>query len=391
MRRYALQDVRIVDLAGYIAGAYTSGLLADMGAQVDKVESFDGDAFRGIAAGFQSWNRGKRGIVLNLRTQEGREALHRMVGRADVVVENYRHGVAERLGADYETLRGVNPRIIYCTVTAYGARGDYASVPGFDPLFQAMSGAMAYQGGPDAPPVFLRVAISDYAAAIMAAWGVVMALYHRRRTGQGQHVEVCLMNSVVAVQAGEFLFTQGVPWTSPRVDDLSLAPPQALGIDATHRLYRARDAWLYLACDTPEQWRQLCQAIGQPGLDALWTSEGQRQEEAMAGALAQTLAQRPAEEWLRRLGQAKLKAAPLPLTRELSESEDMLARGLTLEVDSPEYGALRQGMPPFSFSATPASVQRPAPMLGQHTSEILAELGYSPAEIMALRQKRVIP
>ncbi|MBI2171660.1 MAG: CoA transferase [Chloroflexi bacterium] len=386
-----LQGIRIVDLAGYIAGAYTSSLLADLGAQVDKVESFEGDAFRGIVAGFQAWNRGKRGIVLNLRTTEGKKALYRMVGRADVVVENYRHGVAQRLGADYETLREVNPRIIYCTVTAYGTRGPFAGVPGFDPLFQAQSGAMAYQAGPDNPPVFLRVAISDYAASLLAAWGIVLALYHRRRTGQGQRVETCLMNSVVAVQAGEFLFQNGSPWTSPRAAGEPAFPGQALGVDSTHRLYRTLDAWLYLACDTPAQWQRLCVALDRSDLAPLWPEDGQVQEEAIAAALASILTQNTADHWIRLMREADLKAAPLVTTQELARSAELKAWGLSFEVESPEYGQLRQGAPPFAFSDTPPAVQRPAPMLGQHTEEILQELGYSSDQVRSLRQGRVIP
>lgn len=391
MRTYALDDIRVVDLAGYIAGAYASGLLADLGAHVDKVESFEGDAFRGIVAGFQSWNRGKRGIVLNLRTDEGREVLHRMVRRADVVLENYRQGVAQRLGADYETLKRVNPRIVYCTVTAYGTQGSYAGVPGFDPLFQAQSGAMAYQGGvPDHPegsvenpPVFLRVAISDYTAAITAAWGVCMALYHRRRTGEGQRVETALMNSVIATQPGEFLFQDGVPWSSPRVD--------SLGTDATHRLYRAKDGWLYLACDTPEQWKVLCDAIEKPEVASLWVEDGARRDDAITQALASELGGRPAGHWIRALEHSKLKVTELRTTREFSRDESNLEQGLTLEIESPEYGRLRQSKPPFGFSRTPGTVRRPAPVLGQHTAEILGELGYREAEVQTLREKRVVP
>ncbi len=384
MRKHALAGINVVDLAGYIAGAYASGLLADMGAQVTKVESWDGDAFRGIVAGFQAWNRGKRGMVLNLRAQEGKEALYRMVREADVVVENYRHGVAQRLGVDYDTLRGVNPRIIYCTVTAYGTQGDYAQTPGFDPLFQAMSGAMAYQGGHGNPPTFLRVAISDYSAAIMAAWGVAMALFHRARTGEGQRVETCLMNAAMSVQSGEFLFTNEVPWSSPRVD--------ALGLDATHRLYMAQDAWLYLSCDTADQWRQLCAAIGRDDLAGLWVGDvATMRSDAITEALATVLAQHPASYWIERLRQRGLKVAPMRNTQEISRDPEMQAQGLMLDLESPEYGPLKEIEPAFRMSWTPGTVQGPATMLGQHTDEVLRELGYSEADINDLRAKLVIP
>ncbi|MEE2700999.1 MAG: CoA transferase [Chloroflexota bacterium] len=391
MRVNALDDVKVVDLAAYIAGAYASGLLADLGAQVDKIESFEGDAFRGIVAGFQSWNRGKRGIVLNLRTQEGREVLYRMVERADVVVENYRHGVAQRLGADYETLRAINPRIIYCTVTAYGTRGPNAGVPGFDPLFQSLSGAMEYQGGANRPPSFLRIAISDYSAAIMAAWGVCMALYHRARTGQGQRVETALMNSVVAVQAGEFLFRNKEPWNSTRVG--------TFGIDATHRLYKASDAWLYLACDTPTQWKQLCIAIDHPELVSLWETVTSKEEIAITNSLTTILPERSADVWIQLLAQSKfnpltseqVKLTGLRTSQEFSRDPRHLEQGLIIDVDSPEYGPLKESGPPFTFSETPGIVRRSAPMLGQHTAEILSELGYTKDQISALKDVQAIP
>jgi len=386
-----LAGVRVVDLAGYIAGAYCGALLAHLGAQVDKVESFEGDAFRDMAAGFQSWNLGKRGVVLNLRTQEGREALYRMVRRADVVVENYRHGVAQRLGVDYETLRQVNPSIIYCTNTAYGTQGPLASTPGFDPLFQAMSGAMEYQAGPGNPPAFLRVAVSDYAASLLSAWGIVMALYHKKRTGEGQRVETCLMNTVVAIHAAEFLFRNGVPWDSPRAQGHPAFLGQTLGVDATHRLYPTKSGWLYLAIDTPEEWARLCNLLGRPEAAALWTEAGGRQDVAVADVLAGALAGRSAAEWVRLLQGAGLKAALAPTTLEQSTSQDLLDWGLTFDVESPEYGTLRQGAPPFAFSDTPAAVQGPAPKLGQHTEEVLLELGYSIQEIQAMREKRVLP
>ncbi len=380
MRKHAMEGVKVVDLAGYIAGAYASSLLADMGAQVVKVESWEGDAFRGIGPGFQSWNRGKRGIVLNLRTDEGREVLHRMVREADVVLENYRHGVARRLGADYETLREVNPQIIYCTITAYGTRGSDAETLGFDPLFQAMSGAMAYQGEPGNPPTFLRVAISDYSGAIMAAWGVSMALFHRARTGQGQWVETCLLNSAISVQAGEFMFTQGRPWTSSRVE--------TLGMDATHRFYEARDGWLYLACDTADQWRVLCQVLKREDLVSLWPQDGERQEEPITEALAALLADGTVEEWVGRLQLTGVKAA---LVRTMQEASSILRdQDMIVDVESPEYGSISLSGLAFQMSETPGVAQGPAPTLGQHTAEVLRELGYTGSEVQSLFDKKVV-
>jgi crotonobetainyl-CoA:carnitine CoA-transferase CaiB-like acyl-CoA transferase len=372
--------VKVVDLAGYIAGAYASGLLADMGAQVVKVESFEGDAFRGIGPGFQSWNRGKRGIVLNLRTDDGREVLHRMVREADVVLENYRHGVARRLGVDYEALREINPQIIYCTVTAYGTRGADAETPGFDPLFQAMSGAMAYQGGPGNPPTFLRVAISDYTGAIMAAWGVAMALFHRARTGEGQWVETCLLNAVISAQAGEFMFSQGAPWTSPRAEDT--------GVDAAHRMYEAEDGWLYLACDTADQWWVMCRTLEREELVSLWPQHGERQDEPFTEALAALLAGGTVEHWVGLIQQSGVKVAPV---RTMQEAGSMLRdQDMIVDVESPEYGPISLSGVAFRMSETPGVAQGPAPSLGQHTADVLRELGYTSAEVQSLRDKKIV-
>ena len=381
MRKHAFDGIKVIDLAAYIAGAYCSCLLGDMGAQVVKVEPLEGDGYRGNATGFQACNRGKRGLALNLRAPEGREVLYRMAQGVDVLVENYRPGVAQRLGADYETLRKVNPRIIYCTVTGYGTQGSYTEAPGFDPLFQAMSGAMTYQGGVGNPPVYLRIAVSDYAAAILAAWGVAMALFHRARTGQGQRVETCLLNAIIAAQAGEFLFADGVPWTSPRID--------SLGIDAAHRLYRAQDTWLYLACDTPDQWRQLCDSLGREDLAFLWEEEEDRKDDRIAQELEGILAEGTAEHWIGRLTQAGIKTALARTGREASRDPAMQEQGLILDLESPDHGPLKQSNLAFRLSETPGKVWGPAPALGQHTDEVLRELGYSDAEVQALRDKRV--
>ena len=243
----------MVDLAAYIAGSYCSSLLADMGARVVKVESPAGDGFRAMGGAFQGWNRGKRAMVLNLLTDEGRDILYRMVGEADVVMENYRPGVAKKLGADYESLKAVNPSIIYCTVTGYGMTGPYIEKPAFDPLLQAESGAMAAQGGEGNPPVYLRIAMTDYAASILAAYGVAAALFHRARTGQGQRLETSLLNAAIAVQAGEFLSYPGKE-PSPRVD--------SLGLSSTYRLYQAEDGWFFLSCSDDESWRKVCEVLG---------------------------------------------------------------------------------------------------------------------------------
>ena len=206
---HALEGVRVVDLTNYIAGSLCGMMLADYGADVVKVESLEGDSFRTFGLDFTGWNRGKRSIALDLKREEGRRILRELAARADVVVENFRYGVAQRLGADYDTLAGQSPRLVYCTIAGFGVDGPRAEKPAFDPLFQARSGAMAVQGGPGQPPVFLSAAITDYSAALLATFGIATALFDRERSGQGQRVVTSLTNATIAGQSGSFVFYEG--------------------------------------------------------------------------------------------------------------------------------------------------------------------------------------
>ncbi|MDW8120263.1 MAG: CoA transferase [Chloroflexota bacterium] len=371
-----LEGIRVVDLAMYIAGAYCSALLADLGAEVVKVEPPTGDPFRPNAGAFQGWNRGKRGMVVDLTRPQGREVLARLVGRADVVVQNYRPGVAERLGADEASLRRINPRIIYCTVTGYGPHGPFSDRPAFDPLLQAQSGAMRAQGH---PPVFLRVAITDYAAAMLGAWGVVLALWHRARTGQAQRVDSCLLNAAFAIQAGEFFFAPAKPRPTP-IDQVGTGPG--------YRLYQARDGWLFVACTEAAQWRALWRTLGmEPPPPAEGdTPEGRR----LCTLLEERFRQGEVAQWLSLLTQAGVPCAPARLSQDLFGERVLWESGRLVEHIAAEVGTVHQVGLTFHFSQTPGRLWGAAPALGQHTDEVLRELGYTEAEVHALRQGRAV-
>src|SRR5947208_7686506 len=193
-----LDGIRVVDLTSYIAGSYAAMMVADLGAHVVKVESLEGDSFRELP-GFYGWNRGKRSIALNLKTAEGREVVERLARASDVLMENWRPGVADRLGVGHERLSALNPRLIYCSVTAFGSTGPYADRPGFDPLLQAMSGMMALQGF-GGPPQYLRIAVTDYYTASLAAQAMLTGLFVRERTGRGQRVETSLLHGALSLQ-----------------------------------------------------------------------------------------------------------------------------------------------------------------------------------------------
>jgi len=385
-RTYALEGVRVVDLTNYIAGSLCGMLLADYGADVIKVESLEGDSFRTFGLGFMGWNRGKRSIAVDLKREEGRRILRELAARADVVVENFRYGVAARLGADYETVARQNPRLVYCTIAGFGVDGPYAEKPAFDPLFQARSGAMAAQGGRGQPPVFLSAAITDYSAALLATYGIAAALFERERSGQGQRVVTSLTNATIAGQPGSFVFYEGAP-PDPQ------GGPDFLGPSAVVRSYQASDGWLFLACRREEHWTALARVLGRPEL-----AQRQSWEAAAAapadGPLGETLAsifrQDPLATWLARLDGAGVPCAPVPSLQQILRDEHLEANALMTDCDHPQWGHIRQTGLLVKLSRTPGCIQRRAPLLGEHTREVLADLGLSEEETAHLREGGII-
>jgi len=374
-----LDGIRVCDLTGYIAGSYAAMMLADLGAAVVKVESLQGDAFRELP-GFYGWNRGKRSVAVNLKTAEGRAIVERLAAGSDVVMENMRPGVAERLGLGEAALRAENPRLIYCSVTAFGSTGPYAGRPGFDPVLQAMGGLMELQGF-GGPPQYLRIPVTDYYAAALAAQAVLTALFVRERTGRGQRVETSLLHAVLALQSGTVVQYPGKP--SLRLDN------------PTYRLYRAGDGeWLFLACGNQAFWEKLCTALGLPHLAgdprfASWLLRMQNRE-ALLPALEATFAARPRAHWLALLAAHDIPAAPVqPLTAFL-EDPAVRHHGMVREYDHPEVGRLTLMGQPLVFSATPTRDPGPPPTLGQHTDAVLRELGHDATAIADLRRRGVV-
>ena len=383
---FALEGVRVVDLTNYIAGSLCPMFLADYGAQVTKVEPLEGDSFRMFGLGFMGWNRGKRSITLDLGQEEGQRLLRELVGQADVVVENFRPGVAQRLGADYETLVQVNPHIIYCTVAGHGESGPYATRPAFDPLLQARSGAMAAQGGRGQPPVFLDVAITDYSAALLATYGIAAALYERERSGEGQRVVTSLTASTIAGQSGSFIFYEGKP-QEPE------GGPDFLGPSAAYRCYQAADGWLFLACRSEEQWQALADVVGRPELaqDHSWETAAAASAEGRLGRMLEGIFRADTvHKWLARLDGAGVPCAPILGPLDLLTDEHLLANELITEHKHPQWGLIRQTGLLAKLSHTPGRLQGPSPNLGQHTDEVLAELGYDQSKIVRLREGRIV-
>jgi crotonobetainyl-CoA:carnitine CoA-transferase CaiB-like acyl-CoA transferase len=382
-----LQGVVVLDFASYIAGTLGPMILAQLGATVIKVESLQGDAFRSFGFGFLGWNQGKRGLAVNLNSAEGRTVVYDLVQKADVVVENLRPGATKRYGIDYPTLSRLNPKLIYATVTAFGSSGPDHDYPGFDPLLQSRSGIMRAQGGHGHPPFYLTCGICDYAAALLTAYGVTAALYARKRTGKGQHVETSLLNASMAVQSGNFISYPGRP-------DMENGAPDLWGTNAVYRIYPTADSSLFLAVVEPGHWGRLCEALNNPDLLRRYNL-AQAQQEPVEGVVGQMLAAvfagKTTVEWLTQLDSAGVPCAPVLALPPLFNDEHVAANELLTTHVHPQWGEVRQTGILTKFSRTPAVLPYVAPLLGQHTTEVLQELaGYKQEKIARLLESGAI-
>lgn len=392
----ALDGIRVIDCSRVLAGPFCAMLLADLGADVIKVEdTATGDESRtwpphtgGESAAFLVINRNKRDLTLDLKTPEGVDVLKRLVKDADVLIENFRTGTMESFGLGGDVLSALNPRLVYCTISAFGRSGPRADGAGYEALMQAFSGIMSITGEPGGPPVRSGVSFLDLTTGILCAFGVVSALHHRERSGRGQRVEGCLLETAVALlnyHAEGYL--------------LSGAVPKALGSShpslSPYRNFRCRDGqWVFIAGANDRFWQRLAAALG---LDAMATDprfavnvERVKHRAELEGALETAIAGYDREELLKRLEAAGVPATPVNTVDQVMDDPQTVARGIIERVTHPNLGEIPVLGTPLKFSAMRPGVRRPAPLHGQHTDEILAEHGYAADEIAALRSKRVI-
>lgn len=380
-----LAGITVIDLSAYIAGPYGCALLADLGAEVIKVEPPGGDTLRHypstLAAegrAFLGVNRSKRDIVIDLKKPEGRAILHRLVQDADVLVHNFRPSVPARLGIDYLSLKAVTPDLIYCSLTGYGETGPLAEKAGYDQVLQSITGICTFQGeGKDGPEIVYGSVVDFYAAALLSN-AVVAALYHRERTGQGQSISVSLLNAAIAMQATRFVWADGESANIGR--DM-----RSGGITGIHPC--AEGTNLYLSANTPHFWQALCEKAGLPEMAANpaydTVRKRARRADEIIPRLRAALRKHTALEWEDIFGEEVPCGAVRPI-EEMFDHPQILAQGLVAQLQHPAVSYRAQSNA-FSFHGVSNPAPFAAPAKGQHTDDILAEHGYSAAEISALR------
>jgi crotonobetainyl-CoA:carnitine CoA-transferase CaiB-like acyl-CoA transferase len=368
-----LAGLKVLNLGTVIAGAYAGTILANLGADVAKVEPREADPFRSDGPGFLTYNRGVRGLGLDLKAPAGRELFHDLARTADVVIDNYRLGVRKRLGIDYAALKAVNPRLISCSINAYGETGARAALPGFDPLLQAEGGMMAGQGGAD-DPILYTIAVNDVATAGVVAASVIAAVNARERTGEGQEVLTSLLAQSLLFQLGETVSYAGRPANDQGGLD-------CLGVRALHRYYTCVDGWIGLVCDTQAEAEALGRALGlEIPLDALQ----QPREGDLAARLMAHLAGRPRAAVLEALLIAGVAAAPVLRGAEALQSDWLWSNGCLENWEHPRLGPAI-GVRGFAdLSRTPRGFRCPTPDLGEHSVELLTDWGIAPQRIEAL-------
>jgi crotonobetainyl-CoA:carnitine CoA-transferase CaiB-like acyl-CoA transferase len=394
----ALDGIRVLELARVPPAEMPGMLLADMGADVLKIETPEADRPRGPEwdrrAAFAFVNRNKRSMTLNLKAPEGQALFRRLAGTADVIVEGFRPGVMKRLGADYEAIRALNPRIVYCSLSGFGQDGPYRAYPAHDVNYLSLAGVLGLIGEPDRKPAIPLNLVADYAgASLHGALGIVVALFARERTGRGQQVDIAYLDTTVSLLAAtpnmRFFFSDGM---APRRGEGFLG-----GSYPYYAIYETRDRKLLtIGCTEPWLWENFCKAIGRPDLARFARQPDQfvraanAEEEAARQEIEGIIRTRDRDDWYEHLVKHDVCAGKVYDVDEMVQDPQVLHRQMVIEVEHPVHGKVRQFGVAIKLSDTPGTVRSAAPTPGEHTEQVLRDLGLPATEITTLRGKGVI-
>jgi crotonobetainyl-CoA:carnitine CoA-transferase CaiB-like acyl-CoA transferase len=393
---HPLEGVRILELGQIIAGTYGSQVLSDMGAEVIKVEAPEGDLgrnpsvapYRGLSGLFLTLNRNKQSVVLNLKTGAGRNVFYDLVKVSDVVIDNFRPGVLERLQIDYANLSRINPRIIQCSVTGFGTEGAYKDYPALDIIIQAISGYMAITGEPGRPPVRVGIPLADLSGGIFSCKGILAALFDRERTGKGRRIELSMFDAML-----NLLGYMGTMWLTN--GEVPQPPGSAHDYTVPWQAFAAQDGYVVVATRQEGFWRKLCGVLEEPALadDPRFATNALRVENrvVLVPYLERIFRTRTVADWLERLRAAEVPAAPVNNLDGAFAEPPVAEREMIVEYDHPEVGKVRMPGNPIKMSGVSGTISRPAPRLGEHTDAILRELlRLTAGQIASLREQGAI-
>ena len=391
-----LKGIKVLDLTRALAGPYCTMLLADYGAEVIKVElPGTGDDTRGWgppfvegeSAYFMSINRNKKSLTLDMKNARSKDILERMIKQSDIIVENFRPGAADRLGLGYGQVKKINPKIIYCSISGFGQDGPYRELPGFDQTLQGMGGMMSITGEPNGPPMKVGVAIADISGGMFAAFGIMLALFHRQKTGVGQWVDTSLLDSQIAwltYRAGEYFASGKLP------EKVGSGHPMIVPYQA----FKAKDEYINIAAGNDQLWKRFCKVINMENImdDPKFVTNAKRVEnrKELIPILSKIIETKTGAEWLKLLEDAGIPAGPIYTLDKLFSDPQVLHRKMMVELTHPKAGKIKVTGVPVKLSEAPGEITAPPPLLGQHNKEVLKDLGYSAEEIEKLIADKVV-